>query len=502
MARFSDFPIHATTQAALASQGIDTPTPIQDAALPHLFAGRDIVGQARTGSGKTLAFGLPLIERIDPQERAVQALVLTPTRELATQVGGVLADLGRGRRIHPLLIFGGVGFTNQEQALRRGGAPIVVGTPGRILDLLKRGSLSLGRVRFLVLDEADEMLDRGFAPDVERILSRVPQDRQTALFSATVPEWVLETGSKHLRQPVQVQIDTAPEDVPQIDHIVYDVPTDDKIEVLKLLLDARGDGATIVFGRTKHGVKRLGEGLGKLGYPVAALQGNLSQNARDRVMADFRSGATTILLATNVAARGIDVATVERVINFDLPESSDLLTHRVGRTGRMGRLGSAITLVAPEEAAKWRQLERDMGRAFPRTLWRDEYATNPPTLAMPTQPAARPVAPRRVTVTTPSPERRPAPPRMQPGRPAQGFGNAPLPGNRPSQGFGNAPVQHGRPSQGFGPAPVQNGRPAQNFGSAPQQGDGPRGFSNDGPNARPNSGNMRRRPRRSPVSVD
>jgi len=258
-------------------------------------------------------------------------------------------------------------------------------------------------------------------------------------------------------------------------------------------------------------VKRLGERLGKLGYPVAALQGNLSQNARDRVMADFRSGQTTILLATNVAARGIDVATVERVINFDLPESSDLLTHRVGRTGRMGRLGSAITLVAPEEAAKWRQLERDMGRAFPRTIWRDEYATNPPTLAMPPQPPARQIVPRAA-----APERRPAPPRMQPGRPSQHFGNAPQPGNRPAQGFGNGPTQHGRPAQGFGqapvqqgrpaqgfaPAPVQGGRPAQGFGSAPQQGGGPRGFANDRPNARPDGGNMRRRPRRSPVSMD
>ena len=423
MARFNDFPIHRTTLAALAEQSIETPTPIQEAALPHLFAGRDIVGQARTGSGKTLAFGLPLIERIDPQERAVQALVLTPTRELATQVGSVLADLGRGRRITPTLIFGGVGMGGQEMALRRG-TTVVVGTPGRVLDLLNRGVLSLNRVRFLVLDEADEMLDRGFAPDVERILARVSRERQTALFSATVPEWVLETGAKHLRQPVRVAVDTAPEDIPMIEHIVYETTIDDKIEVLKKLLDARGPGATIVFGRTKHGVKRLGERLSRLGYPVAALQGNLSQNARDRVMADFRSGAAQILLATNVAARGIDVANVEQVINFDLPESSELLTHRVGRTGRMGREGRATTLITPEDAAKWRQLERDMGRTLPRTAWRDEYAANPPSLAPAAPLPARPVQ-RRMPQSAPQMDRRPSPTRPQPGRPAQGFGNAP-----------------------------------------------------------------------------
>ncbi|MFN8537907.1 MAG: DEAD/DEAH box helicase [Thermomicrobiales bacterium] len=520
MTRFTDFPIHRTTQAALAANNIDTPTPIQEQALPHLFAGRDLVGQARTGSGKTLAFGLPLLERIDPRERAVQALVLTPTRELATQVGGVLADMGRGRNIVPTLIFGGVGFGAQEAALRRG-TPIVVGTPGRVLDLLNKGVLSLSRVRFLVLDEADEMLDRGFAPDVERILARVPRERQTALFSATVPEWVLETGAKHLRQPVRVQIDTAPEDVPAIEHIVYEVPTDDKIEVLKKLLDARGDGATIVFGRTKHGVKRLGERLAKLGYPVAALQGNLSQNARDRVMADFRSGAAQILLATNVAARGIDVANVEQVINFDLPESSELLTHRVGRTGRMGRKGSAITLIAPEDAAKWRQLERDLGRALPRAMWRDEYATNPPDIAaLPALPSRQ--APRRSGPSAPPVQpARPMPPRqqgrpMQPARPIQP-GRPVQPGPRPAPPAqpnfrSNPPVgstirpatpvqsnirpaQPSRPAQGFGQG--QNAGPAQS-GIRPAQ-PVQRRFDADEPQER--SGGMRRRRPRRPEAV-
>ncbi len=383
---------------------IDTPTPIQAQALPPLLAGRDLVGQARTGSGKTLAFGIPLIERVDPRQRGVQALVLTPTRELATQVGGVLDDLGRGLGLRTVLIYGGRAFGPQESALRAG-AQIVVGAPGRVLDLLRRGTLRLDRVRYLVLDEADEMLDRGFAPDVERILAHAPRERQTALFSATVPPWVLQTGAKHLNDPVTVRIDTAPEDRPKIDHVVYDVPDGAKLDVLKTLLDARGDGSTIVFGRTKHGVKKLGRQLEGLGYPVAALQGNLSQNARDRVMADFRTGAVRILLATNVAARGIDVDTVEQVINYDLPESAELLTHRVGRTGRMGREGRAITLLAAEDAPKWRQLERGLGRSLPRLRWRDEFAISPPPVAAAPAAPPRPVTGARHMPGLPAPVR-------------------------------------------------------------------------------------------------
>lgn len=376
MISFKELALQPATHAALSAMGMTTPTPIQAATLPPLLAGNDLIGQARTGSGKTLAFGIPLIERIDTSLRGVQALVLTPTRELATQVGGVLVELSRGRQIRTTLIYGGRAFGPQEAALRAG-AHVVVGAPGRVLDLLRRGTLDLGRVRYLVLDEADEMLDRGFAPDVERILARIPRERQTALFSATVPPWVGETGAKHLRQPITVRIDTRPEDVPAIEHTVYDVPAGAKLDVLKSLLDARGDGSTIVFGRTKHGVKKLGKQLELLGYPVAALQGNLSQNARDRVMEDFRRGTTRILLATNVAARGIDVESVEQVINFDLPESAELLTHRVGRTGRMGRRGRAITLLAPEDGAKWRQLERSMVRKLPRQSWRAEFARGP-----------------------------------------------------------------------------------------------------------------------------
>lgn len=368
--------------------GIETPTPVQARALPALLAGRDVIGQARTGSGKTLAFGIPAVQGVDPTLRRVQALVLTPTRELAVQVGGVLSDVGADRRVTTELIFGGRSIGPQIAALRRGPA-IVVGTPGRVLDLLNQRALDLDHVRFLVLDEADEMLDRGFAPDVERILRHTPAARQTALFSATVPAWVDQTARAHLRDPLRVIVDPGPEDAAPIEHIAYDLIDSDKVSALRDLLDHRGEGAIIVFGRTKHGVKKLAKRLEADGYPVGALQGNLSQNARDRVMEDFRAGRTQILLATNVAARGLDISQVDLVVNAELPESPELLTHRVGRTGRMGRQGRAITLLAPEDGPKWRQLEQGQGRRIPRRPWRgaeSALATTPLPAASTTRP--------------------------------------------------------------------------------------------------------------------
>ena len=365
---FNDLSLRPTTLRALHAMGISEPTPIQARALPPLLDGRDVIGQARTGSGKTLAFVIPTVERVDPRLKRVQALILAPTRELAVQIGGVFDQVGGPVGIETALIFGGRPPGPQIAAIRRG-AQVVVGAPGRVLDLLNQGVLPLDEVRFLVLDEADEMLDRGFAPDVERILRRLPRERQTALFSATAPDWVAQTADKQLRQPIRVTVDPRPEDMAPIDHIAYELPDDDKLSALKTLLDRRSDGSIIVFGRTKHGVKKLARRLEADGYPVGALQGNLSQNARDRVMEDFRSGRVQILLATNVAARGIDVTSIAQVINVELPESPELLTHRVGRTGRMGRAGQAITLLAPEDLVKWRQLERGLGRRIPRARW-------------------------------------------------------------------------------------------------------------------------------------
>jgi ATP-dependent RNA helicase DeaD len=246
-------------------------------------------------------------------------------------------------------------------------------------------------VRIFVLDEGDEMLDRGFAPDVERILARTPETRQTALFSATVPPWVMQTAARHLHDPALVRVDVI-ETPPDIEHVVYDVDANTRSQALRTLLDRRGDAPIIVFGRTKHGVKKLARQLETEGFPVVSLQGNLSQKAREKAMADFRSGAMPILVATNVAARGIDVADVGQVINYEVPESAELFTHRVGRTGRMGKSGEAITFVTPEEAPKWRQIERVLGKTLPRRAWGDDgSAPSPeapaPVAAAPSTPA-------------------------------------------------------------------------------------------------------------------
>ena len=245
----------------------------------------------------------------------------------------------------------------------------MVGTPGRTLDHLRQGSLDLGAVQFLVLDEADEMLDQGFARDVEAILSHTPDARQTALFSATMPNWVANTAKQYLRNPVKVEIDDGLRE-PAVEHLVYSIQRDDKMNALRSLLDGRNGDPILVFGRTKHGVRKLAKKLEALGYPVGALQGNLSQGARERVMRGFRSGAAPILVATNVAARGLDVNGIGQVINYDLPDSERLFTHRVGRTGRMGRSGEAVTFVTPDEERKWREIQRGLGRRFPHRPWR------------------------------------------------------------------------------------------------------------------------------------
>jgi len=344
---------------------IDTPTSIQERSIPVLLAGRDVIGQAQTGSGKTLAFGLPIMERCDAQQRYVQALILTPTRELAKQVGEVLSDLGKGAGISVALVYGGRPFGPQEAALARG-AQVVVGTPGRILDHLKRRTLRLERLRILILDEADEMLDQGFAPDVERILALTPRDRQTALFSATIPPWVQKIKAKHLTEPEVLEAEEGDGSDPDIEHVVMEAYTEDKFKLLLGLLAETVEGGTLVFGRTKRGVRNLGQRLENAGHRVAVLQGNLDQNARDRALEQFRSGRVPILVATNVAARGLDILHIARVINYELPETHELFTHRVGRTGRMGRSGRAITLVSATDLTKWQSIERGLARKLPR----------------------------------------------------------------------------------------------------------------------------------------
>jgi ATP-dependent RNA helicase DeaD len=359
---------HSATARALARQGIEIPTPIQAQTIPPLLAGRDVIGQSRTGSGKTIAFGLPLVERVDPSLRHVQALVLTPTRELATQVGDVIVSLDGRRSLRVAQLVGGRPLGPQRQALLSG-AQIVVGAPGRILDHLRQGNLKLDQLRIVVLDEADQMLDAGFAPDIERILAMTPPTRQMALFTATLPEWTIRIAGRYLHDPVLVEVSAGKNrPAPAIAQTVYVVPQGHRLDALKALLDRRDDsGVTLVFGRTKHGVKKLASQLAAQGYPVAALQGNMSQSARDRVVADFRAGQVPVLLATNVAARGLDVVAIDQVINYELPESAELFTHRIGRTGRMDREGVAITLITPEDMPAWKKIQRDLsGRLQPQ----------------------------------------------------------------------------------------------------------------------------------------
>jgi ATP-dependent RNA helicase DeaD len=359
-----DYPLRRSSLDALEAMEIVTPTLIQVQTIPLLLEGKDVIGQAFTGSGKTLAFSLPLVERMDEGEKFVQALVLCPTRELAQQVGGVIDLLVAGTELRSTVVFGGRAIGPQQDAIRAG-AQIIVGTPGRVLDLMGRRSLQLNKVKFMVLDEADKMLDQGFGPDVERILASTPNDRQTTLFSATTPDWVLNVSKKHLRSPEIIQIE--PEDGgPDIDHVVYETFGGGKFEVLQRLLDDDIEGSTLVFGKTKRGVNRIYTKLSKLGYSVDELQGDLNQQQRDRILDRFRAQKVPILVATNVAARGLDVLHIERVINYDVPESHELFTHRVGRTGRMGRQGMAITLLGAEDLAKFHEIERGLGRKLPR----------------------------------------------------------------------------------------------------------------------------------------
>jgi ATP-dependent RNA helicase DeaD len=360
-----------------------------------MIEGRDIIGQAHTGSGKTLAFGLPLIEAIDPESYDAQALILCPTRELAQQVGGVLDQLARPAGISLTILYGGVGYGPQMDALRAG-PQVVVGTPGRILDHLQRRTLNLRALRLLVLDEADQMLDKGFAPDVERIIRQTPKSRQTALFSATTPDWVKRVSAQYLREPeyINVNDDSAPP--PEIEHAIIEVWSGEKLPVLLSLLSQPTEGATLVFGRTRHGVINLARRLQRLGFEVEALQGDLGQPARDRIVKRFREGHLPILLATNVAARGLDMLNIERVINYDLPETSELFVHRVGRTGRMGRSGMAITLIAATDLLKIQEIERDLGRKLPR------IPAPPPVQIQPVAQKPRPAVTQKELSATPA----------------------------------------------------------------------------------------------------
>ncbi|MBE2251606.1 MAG: DEAD/DEAH box helicase, partial [Myxococcus sp.] len=360
---FSDLGLSDSLCSVVSGLGYTTPTPVQAACIPPLLEGRDLIGLAATGTGKTAAFALPMVTRLEPGENKpgqVQGLVLAPTRELALQVSEAIKKYGSGRKLSVLTVYGGSDIGAQMKSLRRG-VDVVVATPGRALDHIRRKSLDLSRVKMVVLDEADEMLDLGFAEDLEAILSELPAKRQTALFSATLAPRIATLGEKHLNDPVRIRLERPKGDdasKPRIEQIGYVVTFPQKAVALKRVLELVQPESAIIFCRTREDVEGLGQTLERNGHSVATLHGGLSQEQRDRVMRRFKQKQVSLLVATDVAARGLDVDHVTHVVNVDLPHTPDTYVHRIGRTGRAGRTGTAISFVLPKERFLVTRLEQ------------------------------------------------------------------------------------------------------------------------------------------------
>lgn len=354
---FEDLHLDRKILAALKDMGFEEPSPIQKGAIPLALEGEDLIGQAQTGTGKTAAFGIPIIQKINEKDRHIQALVMSPTRELCIQVADEISKIGRTKRVRVLPVYGGQPIERQIRNLKRG-IQVVIGTPGRLLDHIRRGTIDLEYVNFLVLDEADEMLDMGFVDDMENIIKNVPPERQTMLFSATMPRPILSISKKYMRAPKMVAIHKEVVTAPTIDQYYYE--TRDKVDGLCRILDTTDDCKMIIFCRTKKGVDELVIALATRGYEAEGLHGDLSQNQRDRVMKKFRSGQVDILVATDVAARGLDIDNITHVVNFDVPSDSESYVHRIGRTGRAGNSGVALTFITPREFRQLKLIERSI----------------------------------------------------------------------------------------------------------------------------------------------
>ena len=362
---FTEFNFHPLIAAGITAEGYTTPTPIQQQAIPKVLAGCDVMGLAQTGTGKTAAFALPILQRLlDGPRGIVRALVVAPTRELAEQIHESISTLGRKTRIRSITIYGGVNVNPQIQKLKQG-VEIVVACPGRLLDHLSQGTIDLSHVEVLVLDEADQMFDMGFLPDIRRILKQIPAQRQNLLFSATMPPDIRKLAQEILKDPVTVQVgNTAPPVT--VAHALYPVEQHLKTALLLELLHHTDTESVLIFTRTKHRAKRLGEQLEKAGYKAASLQGNLSQNRRQAALDGFRDGTFQILVATDIAARGIDVSQISHVVNYDIPDTAEAYVHRIGRTGRAARSGDAFTLVTGEDSAMVRAIERTLNASVER----------------------------------------------------------------------------------------------------------------------------------------
>ena len=359
---FKDLGIDQDIYQALEGRGITSPFPIQEQAIPLALTGQDIIGQAKTGTGKTLGFGLPLIQSLGLNpEKGAKALVVVPTRELAIQVAEDLKHACSNRSTTVAAIYGGKAYEGQIAEIDAG-AQIIVGTPGRLIDLSKQKKLDLKHIQFMVLDEADEMLDLGFLPDVEKLFAYTPESRQTMLFSATMPGAIVSLARRYQNKPVHIRVNDPDEGLTKADikQFVYRAHSLDKDEVVGRILQAEGRGKTIIFCRTKRQAAKLADELIDRGFNASALHGDMSQEAREKSMANFRSGKKDILVATEVAARGIDVDDVTHVINYSVPEDEKAYLHRVGRTGRAGRLGIAVTFVDWEDLARWTHINVEL----------------------------------------------------------------------------------------------------------------------------------------------
>lgn len=360
---FGEIALSHKVMAAIQAMGFEEPSPIQARTIPPIMEGNDVIGQAQTGTGKTAAFGIPITEKVQDL-RHVQALIMTPTRELALQVSEEIAKIGQFKRLKTLPVYGGQSIDRQIRALRFG-VQIVIGTPGRLLDHIRRGTIKLDMVKILVLDEADEMLDMGFIDDIESIMENIPREgRQTLLFSATMPQQIRSLADRYMNKPVFVTVSKEQLTVPQIDQFYYE--TREKLDGLCRILDAGDMESTIVFCRTKKGADELTASLVARGYMAEALHGDLSQVQRDRVMKKFRESKLEILVATDVAARGLDIDHVTHVVNYDIPQDPESYVHRIGRTGRAGRKGTAITFIHPREFRQLKQVEREIRQRIVR----------------------------------------------------------------------------------------------------------------------------------------
>ncbi|KEO84201.1 DEAD/DEAH box helicase [Tumebacillus flagellatus] len=357
MTTFSELNLNKKVYQAISDMGFEEPSPIQVQCIPKVLEGLDVIGQAQTGTGKTAAFGIPLVEMVSTA-KPVQALILTPTRELAIQVAGEMRKIAKYKRVKTLPIYGGQSIGSQIRALQQG-VQVVIGTPGRVLDHLRRGTLKLDKLRVAVLDEADEMLDMGFIEDIEAILRETPSDRQTLLFSATMPPEVKRLSVRYMKDPVNVTINRGEVTVPLIEQVYYKVLERTKLESLCRIVDSEEVELGIIFCRTKRGVDELSDALMSRGYLADGLHGDLSQAQRDRVMRKFRTNDIQLLIATDVAARGIDVENVTHVVNYDVPQDPESYVHRIGRTGRAGKKGLAITMVTPAEFKMLKLIEKE-----------------------------------------------------------------------------------------------------------------------------------------------